>query len=107
MWKWGGMWCGEMGEEEHLRWFGYVQRMENEAFVKKVYLSSIEGSSRRGRPHGRLENWVKEYLSESGVRGNGLKWARRECMDRKRWRSFCCGNPLGGTLLEGVRLRSY
>ncbi len=46
---WGGM-----GEKEHsLRWFGHVERMENKEFVKKVYLSSVEGSSRRGRPLGR------------------------------------------------------
>ncbi len=39
---------------------------------------------------------MKEYVSERGVRGNGLEWARRECMDRERWRSICRGHPLGG-----------
>ncbi len=70
--------------------------MENEEFVKKVYLSSVEGPNRRGMPLGRWEDRVKEYLSESGVRGNGLEWARRKCMDRERWRSICGGHPLGG-----------
>ncbi len=56
---------------------------------KKVYLSSVEGPNRRGRPLGRWEDRVKEYVSERGVRGNGLEWARRECMDRERWRSVC------------------
>ncbi len=32
---------------------------------------------------------VKEYVSERGMKGNGLEWARRECMDRERWRSVC------------------
>ncbi len=36
-----------------------------------------------------------EYMNERGVRENGLEWARRECMDRKRWRSGCRGHPLG------------
>ncbi len=61
-----------------------------------MYLSSVEGPNRRGSPLGRWENRVKEYMSERGVRGNRLEQARRECLDRKRWRSICRGNPLGG-----------
>ncbi len=78
-----------------LRWFGLIERMENEKFVKKVYLSSVEGTNRRGKPLGRWEDWVKEYVSERGVRENGFWSARRGCMDRERWRSICCGHPLG------------
>ncbi len=80
-----------------LRWFDHIERMGNEEFVKKVYyLGSVEGMSRRGRPLGRWEDRVKEYVSERGVRRNGLEWARRECMDRERWRSVCRGHPLWG-----------
>ncbi len=50
---------------------------------------------------------VREYMSERGVRGNGLEWARRECMDRERWRSVCRGHPSLGTLPEGARHQSY
>ncbi len=78
-----------------LRWFDHIERMENEEFVKKVYLSSVEGPNRKGRPIGRWEDRVKKYMSEKGVRGNGLEWARRECMGRERWRSVCHGHPLG------------
>ncbi len=56
-----------------------------------LYWSSVEGPDRRGRPLGRWEDRVKEYVSERGVMGNGLEWVRRECMDRKRWRSICRG----------------
>ncbi len=86
-----------------LRWFGNIERMENEEFVKRVYLSSGEGRNRRGRPLGRWEDRVKEYVS---VRGNGWKWTRRECTDRERWRSVYCGHPLE-LFLEGARRRSY
>ncbi len=80
-----------------LKWFGHIERMENEQFVEKVYLNSVEGPIRRGRPLGRWEDKVKEcYISERGVRANGLEWTRRECMDRERWRSVCRGHPLGG-----------
>ncbi len=67
-----------------LRWFGHIERMENEDFVKKIYRSSVEGPNRRGRPLGRWEDKAKEYVSERGVMGNGLEWARRECMERER-----------------------
>ncbi len=60
--------------------------MGNEELVKKVYRSSVEGTNRRGRLLGRWEDRVREFVSERGVRGNGLEWARRECMDRERWR---------------------
>ncbi len=81
-----------------LRWFGHIERIGNEKFVKKVYLSNVKGTNRRGRLLGRWENRVREYVSDGGVRGNGFEWARRECMDRRRWRSACCGHPLGGLL---------
>ncbi len=35
----------------------------------KVYLSSVEGPNRRGRPLRRKEDRVTEYISEKGVRG--------------------------------------
>ncbi len=44
-----------------------------------MYWSGVEANSRRGRPHGRWKDRVKEYLSERGVRGNGLEQKRREC----------------------------
>ncbi len=71
-------------------------RMENEEFVKKyVYWSCVEGPNRRElRSLGRWKDRVKEYVSERGVRGNGFEWARRECMDRERWRSVCRGHLL-------------
>ncbi len=61
-----------------------------------MYWSSVEGSNRRGMTLGRWEDKVKECVSERGVRRYGLEWARRECMDRERWRSVCCGHPFGG-----------
>ncbi len=69
-----GMGCGvvEWVQRNALRWFGHVQRMENEEFVKEVYLSSVEGSSRRVRPLRKWEDWVKEYMSDRGVRFNPL-----------------------------------
>ncbi len=92
-----GVGCGvaEWVKRSTLRWFGHIERMGNEEFLK-VYLSSAEDTNRRRRPLGRWEDRVKKYVSERGVRGNGLEWARREGMDRERWRSVCRDHPLGG-----------
>ncbi len=76
--------------------------MENEELVKKVYLSSVEDPIRRGRLLGRWEDRVKEYMSERGVRGNGLEWARRECVDREGWRS--CHDHLLGDIYRGSKV---
>ncbi len=47
-----------------LKWFGHVERMWSEEFVK-VYESELEGPYRRGRPLGRWKDRVEEYLGES------------------------------------------
>ncbi len=83
-----------------------MHSIEREEFVKKVYLCSVEGMNRWGRLLGRWEDRVKEYVSERGVRGNGLEWARREYMDRERWRSVCRGRRHWGRFRRerGVRV---
>ncbi len=93
-----GVGCGvvEWVKRSTLRWFSHIERMGNEEFVKRMYLSSVEGINRRGRLLGRWKDKVKEYVSERGVRGNSLEWTRKKCMDRERWRSVCRGHPLGG-----------
>ncbi len=39
-------------KRSNLRWFDHVERMDNEEFAKKVYLSSVEGPRRSGRQLG-------------------------------------------------------
>ncbi len=74
----------------------FIERMKSEEFVKKVYLSKSVGPNNRGRP---LEKWkdrVKDYMCERGAtRGGGLDQARRECLNREKWRLFCHGHLLG------------
>ncbi|WP_435336460.1 hypothetical protein, partial [Klebsiella pneumoniae] len=40
-------------EESILRWYGHVERMDDERTVKKIYKSDIVGRRRRGRPRRR------------------------------------------------------
>ncbi len=93
-----GVNCGvvEWVERNTLRWFEYIERMGSEEFVNKVYMSESVGPNNRGRPPGRWRGRVKEYMCERGVtRRGGLDQAKRECLDRERWRLFCHDHPLG------------
>ncbi len=71
----------------------------------KIMICGEGMNRRRGRPLGRWKDRVKEYVNEREVRGTRLEWARRDSMDRERWRSICCGHPLGGCFRRerGVR----
>ena len=54
-------------------------------FVKKVYVSKIVGSRRRGRPVVRWEDRVKENMHERVAdREGGIILARWEYLDRER-----------------------
>ncbi len=66
----------------------------------KRCMNSFEGMIRRGWPLGSCKDRVKEYVSERGVKGNGLEWARRECMDKERWRSIYWDASRGSEALE-------
>ncbi len=52
---------------------GILKRWANEEFVR-VYLTNVEGVNRRGRPLGRWENRMKEYVSEGQ---EGSAWIAR------------------------------
>ncbi len=75
-----------------MRWFGQTKRMGSEVCVKRVYMSESVGPSSRGRPPGRWRGPLKEDMWEKGAtRGGRLDQAKRECLDRERWRLFVLG----------------
>ena len=68
--------------------------------MKKVYVSKIISSSRRGRSVVRWKDRVKEYIHERVADKGGIELARRECLDRERWRPW---PSLLGTFAERTR----
>ena len=58
-----------------MRWFGYIDRKKSEQFVKKVYVSEIDGKA--------SYKMVKDCMHEKGAdRREGIELARRkECLD--------------------------
>ncbi len=61
----------EWVEKSTLRWFGHIERTGHDEFVKMLYQSSVEGTNRKGRPLGRWEDRVREYVSVCKKRLHG------------------------------------
>ncbi len=79
----GGFWKGrgcEWVKSNTLKWFGHVERMGSEEFVK-VYKSELGSPSRRGRPLGRWKDSVKEYLGERDL---DMEWGQRRELNEER-----------------------
>ena len=79
-------------DEGVLRWFGHVERVENDRIVRRVYLGECAGSRSVGRARKRWIGTVKEYLRKGGL---DARPSRRMVHDRSVWWGFvsdCYGN---------------
>ncbi len=86
----------EWAKRNTLRWFGHIERMGSEGFVKKVYMSESVDSNSRGRPLRRWRNRVKEYICERGATRGGGWIKQRGSVYTGRGGFFCRRHPLGG-----------
>ena len=66
-----------------LRWFGHVERMDNERLLKKVMNAKAEGNSVRGRPRFRWMDGVKKALND---RRMDVREASERARNRNEWR---------------------
>jgi hypothetical protein len=67
-------------EEQQLRWYGHVMRMDDCRTARQVAHWNPQGKRRRGRP---VNTW-KDGIRDSMQRGN-LK--DEECFDREIWKT--------------------
>jgi (2Fe-2S) ferredoxin len=59
---------GERMDRNVLRWYGHVDRMEEERIVKRVYSAKVEGGrARRGRPEIRSMDGVGASVRRKGM----------------------------------------
>ena len=65
-----------------LRWFGHVERMDNERLLKKVMNAKVDGRSARGRPRFGWMDGVKRALNDRRMDIREAKRAR----NRNEWR---------------------
>lgn len=72
-------------EENKLKWFGHLVRMNEERPAKLVWEAKVQGKKRRGRPQKTWNMTVAEAL-----RKRNLTWdeARRIAKDRTKWKKI-------------------
>ena len=68
-----------------LRWFGHVERMEDERMLKKVMNARLNGVGARGRPRLGWMDGVKRALRD---RGMDVREAKERARDRNDWRAI-------------------
>ena len=66
-----------------LRWFGHVERMDNERLMKKVMNAKVDGRSARGRPRFGWMDGVKRALND---RRMDIREASERARNRNEWR---------------------
>ena len=66
-----------------LRWFGHVERMDNERLLKKVMNAKVDGRSVRGRPRFGWMDGVKRALND---RRMDIREASERARNRNEWR---------------------
>ena len=68
---------------QRINWLGYLERMEEDRMLKKIFTQELEGTRRRGRPRKRWKEEVERDLLVLGVR----RW-RELVADRKKWKDI-------------------
>jgi hypothetical protein len=66
-------------EEQQLRWYGNVKRMEDGKIVKQVAEWKSQGKRKRGRPVNTWKDGIRESMKRRELKNE-------ECMDRDLWR---------------------
>ena len=91
-----------------LRWFGHVERMNEERSVKRIYDAKVNGRRSRGRPRKTWHDQVNQILESGHVKSQNnrrvcmrrcmnVNEARSVCQDRVIWRSVLSAYPCGET----------
>ena len=82
----------EKSDEGVLRWFGHVERMENNRIAKRVYVGECVGSNSVAKPHKRWIDTMNECLKKTSL---DVRQARRMVHDRSVWWGFVRENAWG------------
>ena len=75
--------CGVEMQRKRLRWFGHVERRDDQCWLRRVQNLPVAGSRGRGRPQ-------KRWMDVIEVDLRSLHINRRLAQDRNRWRSSFC-----------------
>ena len=75
-------------EKNQLRWFGHVQRMNDNRIAKSVYRAKAQGKRPRGRPRRKWEDDIREAMK---IRNMTFAEGNKKCQDRVVWRGIVAG----------------
>ena len=71
-----------MIKKSRLRWFGHVERKDDNDRVKRYIMWKVEGIRQRGRPKKTLWDYVKNDMESLGL-------PQKDAQSRNKWRSSC------------------
>ena len=64
-----------------LRWFGHIERMNEEHLTRRIYVGNVEGKKMRGRPRKQWLQHVGDVMKERGIRSErNYRACRRDVM---------------------------
>ena len=78
----------ERVDQSVLRWFGHMERMDEERMVKRVMNADVEGNRGRGRP--RL-GWMDGVRKALRARDMTVEQGRQSAVDRREWAAIVRG----------------
>ena len=85
-----------------MRWFGHVERMNDDRLTKYVYKESVKGKRGKGRPRKVWSDQIEEIVKEWDIQSErkrrkcmkkvmDMNELKEVCKDRKKWRQLCRG----------------
>ena len=85
-----------------LRWFGHVERIDNERLLKKVMNAKVDGRSARGRPRFGWMDGVKRPLND---RRKDIREASERARNRNEWQMIVMQFCLASAVATGLPYR--